>query len=116
MAPVELLGTRVAPGGPYLFNSEVRMTSQNRGVPRADHVPAAEQDESIRLQNSDTSDGDSAPKRGHGAHGAGDDVEERMDRDLPKPDSSKGTDRGGSSAWGTERSGGSSFDKRSPDK
>lgn len=77
------------------------MTSQNRGVPRADHVPANEQDESIRLQNSEPADatgGDSAVKRGHGAHGTGDDREEKLEADSPKPDFTKGTDRGGSAA------------------
>lgn len=95
------------------------MTSQNRGVPRADHVPANEQDESIRLQESESPNapgGDSAVARGHGAHGSGDDREERLDPANSKPDFSKGSDRGGSGAWGSERSGGSTFDKRSPDK
>ncbi|MDB4913939.1 MAG: hypothetical protein JWM95_1583 [Gemmatimonadetes bacterium] len=95
------------------------MTASNRGVPRADHVPAKEQEESIRMQESEPADatgGDSAVRRGHGAHGTGDDREERLDASKPEPDFTSGSDRGGSDAWGSERSGGSSFDKRSPDK
>jgi hypothetical protein len=98
-------------------HSEETMTSSNRGVPRGDHVPANEQDESIRAQqgeNPDATGGDSASKRGHGAHGRGRNSEERIDAADPRPDFSSGTDRGGSAAWGSEGAGGSTFDKRSP--
>ena len=91
------------------------MASNDRGVPRGDHVPADEQEASIRAQEAESPDsqsGDSAAKRGHGAHGKGDDREERVDPSTPKPDFTKGTDRGGSSAWGGEAAGGSTFDKR----
>jgi hypothetical protein len=35
---------------------------------------------------------------------------------TPEPGGTQGSDRGGSSAWGSEGSGGSVIDKRSPDK
>jgi hypothetical protein len=91
------------------------MASSDRGVPRGDHVPAAELEESIRAQEAESPSAparDSAAKRGHGAHGKGDEREEHVDPSVPRPDFSKGTDRGGSAAWGGEASGGSTFDKR----
>ncbi len=56
---------------------------------------------------------DSAPKRGHGAHGRGRGDEEKLDPAVSQPDSAKGTERG-SAGWGSESSGGSTFDKRPP--
>lgn len=67
------------------------MASSDRGVPRGDHVPAPEQEESIREQQAEN------PTES-------------------KPDFSKGSDRGGSSGWGGESAGGSTFDKRTKEK
>jgi hypothetical protein len=58
---------------------------------------------------------DSAGKRGHGAHGARG-PGEHVDESLSKPDMSRGSDRGGSGAWGGAASGGSVIDKRGPTK
>jgi hypothetical protein len=98
---------------------ETMMASSDRGVPRADHVPAEEQEESIRAQEAESPTepaSDSAAKRGHGAHGKGDGREEHIDPQVAKPDFTKGTDRGGSAAWGGEAAGGSTFDKRGKKK
>ena len=46
---------------------------------------------------------DRMPKRG-----------EPAEEPTPEPDATKGSDRGGSTAWGSEGSGGSVIDKRSP--
>jgi hypothetical protein len=54
---------------------------------------------------------DSAPHRGHGAHGRGA-HEEHFDADTPKPPFADGTDRGGDAGWDGSRAGGSTFDKR----
>ena len=67
------------------------------------------------LNNPDHAE-DSASKRGHGAHGRGRGEEERIDPAQPQPDAASGSDRGGSAGWGSESSGGSTIDKRSPDK
>ena len=46
---------------------------------------------------------DRMPKRGEPAEQA-----------TPEPDATRGSDRGGSAGWGSESSGGSVIDKRSP--
>ena len=48
---------------------------------------------------------DRIPKRGEPAEPA-----------APEPDATRGSDRGGSAGWGSEGSGGSVIDKRSPEK
>jgi hypothetical protein len=48
---------------------------------------------------------DRMPKRGEPAEQA-----------APEPDATRGSDRGGSGGWGSEGSGGSVIDKRSPKK
>ena len=48
---------------------------------------------------------DRMPKRGEPAEQA-----------APEPDATRGSDRGGSAGWGSEGSGGSVIDKRSPKK
>jgi hypothetical protein len=58
---------------------------------------------------------DSAGKRAHGAHGSTGPAE-HVEETLTKPDMSKGSDRGGSGAWGDAASGGSVIDKRGPKK
>jgi hypothetical protein len=58
--------------------------------------------------------GDSADQRAHGAHGRGH-GEEQLTVDAPvQPEHADGSDRGGSSTWGSEGSGGSVIDKRKP--
>lgn len=47
---------------------------------------------------------DRMPKRGEAAEA------------TPEPDATRGSDRGGSGGWGSEGSGGSVIDKRSPKK
>ena len=89
----------------------------NENVPRGDHVPGGKSDDTESRGNLHQSAGtDSAAQRGHGAHGKHGEREERVDPATPTPDFSKGTDRGGSAGWGSERSGGSVIDKRGPDK
>ena len=92
------------------------MTDRNENVPRGDHVPGGNTDEGESKGNLHAEPGvDSAAQRGHGAHGKRGAPEERVDPATPTPDFAKGTDRGGSAAWGSERSGGSVIDKRSPE-
>ena len=83
----------------------------NENVPRGDHVPGGRSEDAEAGGNPD-----SAGRRGHGAHGKHGEREERVDPVAPTPDFSKGTDRGGSAGWGSERSGGSVIDKRAPDE
>lgn len=59
---------------------------------------------------------ESAAQRAHGTHGRGDSREELDTPTAPLPDMAKGSDRGGSSGWGSEASGGSDQDKRPPKK
>ena len=83
-------------------------------VPRGDHVPAERQAENEAKR--DEPGVDSASRRGRGAHGKGVGFkEERVDPANPTPDFAGGSDRGGSAAWGSEGSGGSVIDKRSPE-
>ena len=65
---------------------------------------------------SDVAPDDSASQRGHGAHGSGGHTpEERVDPTANEPDGTNATERSlGSGAWGNAASGGSTFDKRSP--
>jgi hypothetical protein len=67
---------------------------------------------------SDVAPEDSAARRGHGAHGrSGHTPEERVDATANEPDGTAATERGlGSSGWGNEASGGSTVDKRGPEK
>jgi hypothetical protein len=67
---------------------------------------------------SDVAPEDSAALRGHGAHGRrGHTVEDRIDPAATEPDGTSATDRGlGSGNWGNAASGGSTFDKRSPNR
>lgn len=79
-------------------------------VDRADHVGggnAGEQDHEHA--------GEGVEQRAHGAHGKGDEREQRVDPPHPEPDVTKGTEamRGGA-GWGDEGSGGSNIDKRPP--
>jgi hypothetical protein len=94
------------------------MTDQSKeNVPRGDHVPGGKSEDTEPRGNLHAEPGtDSAAQRGHGAHGKHGEREERVDPAAPTPDFSKGTDRGGSAGWGSERSGGSVIDKRGPDK
>ena len=89
----------------------------NENVPRGDHVPGGQTEDTESRGNLDRAEPgvDSAGQRGHGAHGKHGEREERVDPATPTPDFSKGTDRGGSAGWGSERSGGSVIDKRGPD-
>jgi hypothetical protein len=89
----------------------------NENVPRGDHVPGGRSEDTESRGNLTADAGaDSADQRGHGAHGKHGEREERVDPATPTPDFSKGTDRGGSVGWGSERSGGSVIDKRAPDE
>src|SRR5438132_13170109 len=91
------------------------MGERDENVPRGDHVPDAKREENDARRDEPAAD-DSAGQRGHGAHGKGVGFkEERFDEGTPKPDFTKGTDRGGSAAWGSEGSGGSVHDKRKPE-
>ena len=89
------------------------MRESEKNVGRADHNP----DQSNEGKGERQTVGDSADKRAHGAHGRGvRSQEEKVDPATPVPDSAKGTDRGGSAAWGSEASGGSVIDKRPPER
>ncbi|HEV7991574.1 MAG TPA: hypothetical protein VGP25_07095 [Gemmatimonadaceae bacterium] len=90
--------------------------SSKENVPRGDHVPGGPNDASSAEMNQKAEPGvDSAPHRGHGAHGRGVlQREEHDDHPDPTPPISKGSDRGGDSGWDGSRAGGSVIDKRSP--
>ena len=89
------------------------MRDSEKNVGRADHNPSQENEGQGEQQTA----GDSAAQRAHGAHGRGvRSQEEKVDPTTPVPDSAKGTDRGGSAAWGSEASGGSVIDKRPPER
>ena len=94
--------------------------ADNQNVPRGDHVPGGPNDASSAEMNQKAARAepgvDSAPQRGHGAHGKG--VLGREEHDAAPdatPPFAKGTDRGGDSAWDGSRAGGSVVDKRSED-
>jgi hypothetical protein len=96
------------------------MRDSERNVGRADHNLDGARDianggSGDSAANEDRS-GDSADQRAHGTHGRGRGEEQRFDDEASTPPFSKGTDRGGSDAWGNASSGGSTFDKRSPEK
>ena len=89
------------------------MRESERNVGRADHNPdgaraAMRGDEDPSMSPPDNS----ADPRAHGTHGRGGSEERRDDRPAPEPDVSDGSNRGGSAAWGSESSGGSTIDKR----
>ena len=89
-------------------------------VPRGDHVPGGPNDASAAEMNQKAERAepgvDSAPHRGHGAHGKGvGGREEHDDEPNPTPPFAKGTDRGGDAGWDGSRAGGSVVDKRSPE-
>ena len=87
------------------------MRESEKNVGRADHNPSQRNDE----QGEHQTVGDSAGQRAHGTHGRGTrGQEERVDAADAQPDASKGSDRGGSSGWGSEGSGGSTIDKSAP--
>jgi hypothetical protein len=96
---------------------ETMSDRSNENVPRGDHVPGGSTDDTESGENGDRAEPgvDSAANRGHGAHGKFGDREKRVDPATPTPDFAKGSDRGGSAGWGSERSGGSVIDKRGPD-
>jgi hypothetical protein len=82
------------------------MASNDRGVPRGDHVTAGDQDQSIEMQE--------ANSRGEGVQADAAARRESQSSPIPEPDATKGSDRGGSAGWGSEASGGSVIDKRAP--
>jgi hypothetical protein len=87
----------------------------NENKPRADERGMSPERDNRSL--SDVAPDDSAAQRGHGAHGrSGINAEERLDPTATEPDGTRATERGlGSAGWGSAASGGSTFDKRSPD-
>jgi hypothetical protein len=94
------------------INGEDVMRASEKQVGRADHNPSQEKPLTERQTV-----GDSAAQRAHGTHGRGvRSQEEKVDETAPKPDFAKGSDRGGSAAWGSESSGGSVIDKRPPER
>ena len=90
-------------------------------VPRGDNASEEERQDSSSAQRGEelpptrprANPGlDSAPKRGHGAHGKGvGEQEARFDPVNVEPGHAEEGPRG-SDAWGSERSGGSVIDKR----
>ncbi len=81
----------------------------NEKVPRGDHVPGGPNDVSSAEMDQKAEPGtDSAPQRGHGAHGKG--VQGREEHDAAA--TPKGSARGGDSGWDGGRAGGSVIDKR----
>jgi len=89
------------------------MRESEKNVGRADHNPSRNDEQ----RGEEQTVGDSAAQRAHGAHGRGvRSQEEKVDPATPVPDSAKGSDRGGSAAWGSEASGGSVIDKRPPER
>ncbi len=76
----------------HRIHHEDRMAKANEGPERGIGRTTADQD-------------DRMPKRG-----------EPAEPPAPEPDVAGGSDRGGSAGWGSEGSGGSVIDKRSPRK
>jgi len=99
------------------------MRDSEKNVGRADHnLEGARSVSNESLIDKATGDSDSGPtgdnpdRRAHGTHGRGRD-QEKVQEDVPSdPDGARGSDRGGSASWGSEGSGGSVKDKRSPDR
>ncbi|MDB4887546.1 MAG: hypothetical protein JWN79_2984 [Gemmatimonadetes bacterium] len=89
------------------------MASNDRGVPRGDHV-AGEQDkaDSVKRQEAGPRGDDVAPDS-TSLRSADANV---LSDATPEPDRTKGSDRGGTAGWGGAPAGGSVIDKRSPDK
>ena len=90
----------------------------NENVPRGDHVPGGPNDASAAEMNQKEARAepgvDSAPQRGHGAHGKGvGGQEERDDSPDATQPFTKGSDRGGDAGWDRSRAGRSVIDKRS---
>ena len=88
------------------------MRESEKRVGRADHNPQGAQESGIQKPSLQDRSDDSADQRTHGAHGKGRDAEQ-LDDDAPvEPDVTKSDSRG-STAWGSEASGGSVSDRRS---
>jgi hypothetical protein len=90
--------------------------ANRENTPRSDE--AGMSPERANRPLSDVAPEDSAALRGHGAHGRrGRGPEEGVDATAAEPDGTNATDRAlGSSSWGNAASGGSTFDKRQPNK
>ena len=89
------------------------MRESEKNVGRADHNPAGANEETSEGHTA----GDSAGQRAHGVHGRGvRGQQEKVDPATPIPGAAKGSERGGSAAWGSEASGGSVIDKRPPER
>jgi hypothetical protein len=95
------------------------MRESERNVGRADHnlsgakaaAHGAEQPEMVTGDEKITAN-DSADAKAHGTHGRGRGTERTDTHPSSEPDSTAGSDRGGSAAWGSEASGGSVIDQR----
>lgn len=96
------------------------MRESEKNVGRADHnlegARSIAGDQPIDNATGNTGPtGDNPDRHAHGTHGKGRD-EERVQEDIAsEPDGARGTDRG-TASWGSEGSGGSVKDKRSPDR
>jgi|1185.fasta_scaffold531716_1 hypothetical protein len=98
------------------------MRESERNVGRADHnlsgakaaTQGAEEPEKVTGDERITAN-DSADAKAHGAHGRGRGTERTDTQPPSQPDSTSGSDRGGSAGWGNEASGGSVIDQR-PEK
>lgn len=69
------------------------MSSSDRGVPRGDHVPAGEQQDSIEQQE--------ANLRGEGVQARAANAGEPARETTPSPDASTASERGGSAGGGS---------------
>jgi hypothetical protein len=95
------------------------MRESERNVGRADHnlsgakaaAHGAEEPEKVTGDEKITAN-DSADAKAHGTHGRGRGTERTDTHPSSEPDSTAGSDRGGSAAWGSEASGGSVIDQR----
>jgi hypothetical protein len=91
------------------------MRDSERNVGRADHnIPGAKAASKGADDPSHVTANDSADAKGHGAHGRGRGEEKIDTHPRSEPEIVKGSDRGGSAAWGSESSGGSVIDQRPP--
>lgn len=94
-------------------NSGEGASSPIEGTPPRRH----EEKGGARERSMEEAMNDSADARTHGAHGGGRSAhDDRVDEAPPKPDVTRGSDRGGSGGWGSEGAGGSVVDKRGPKK
>jgi hypothetical protein len=90
------------------------MTERDSGVTRGDHnLEGAREIANDPNASQEGTASDSADMKAHGTHGRGRGTERRQDQPEPTPDNARGSDQG-SSSWGSEGSGGSVTDKRSP--